>query len=71
MIPPHIIGKIPAFSIKKELGKNFIFHSNLGINLVKTKEFPRYYSDIFLNWEKHFSSLPFLPSYACFPMFMA
>ena len=48
--------------IRKKLGKNFIFHSNLSINPNKIKEFPTYYQDILIKWEKHFSSLPSLPS---------
>ena len=53
---------IPAFLIRKKLGKNFIFHSNLSINPNKIKEFSTYYQDIFIKWEKHFSSSPSLPS---------
>ena len=53
---------IPAFLIKKRLGKKFIFHSNLSINPNKIKELPRYYQDIFIKWEKYFSFLPSLPS---------
>ena len=53
---------IPAFLIRKKLGKNFIFHSNLSINPNKIKEFPTYYQDILIKWEKNFSSLPSLPS---------
>ena len=53
---------IPAFSIRKKLGKNFFFHSNLSINPNKIKEFPIYYQNILTKWEKHFSSLPSLPS---------
>ena len=53
---------MPTFLIKKRLGKNFNFHSNLSINPNKIKEFPTYYQDIFIKWEKHFSSLPPLPS---------
>ena len=53
---------IPAFLIRKKLGKNFIFHSNLSINPNKIKEFPTYYQDILIKLEKHFSSLPSLPS---------
>ena len=50
--------------IRKKLGKNFIFHSNLSINPLKTKEFLIYYQDIFIKWEKYFSSSPPLPSSA-------
>ena len=39
---------IPTILIRKKLGKNFIFHSNLSINPNKIKEFPRYYQDIFI-----------------------
>ena len=53
---------IPAFFIRKKLGKNFIFHSNLSINPNKIKEFLTYYQDILIKWEKHFSSFPSLPS---------
>ena len=53
---------IPAFLIKKKLGKNFIFHQNLCINPNKIKEFPTYYQVIFIKWGKYFSSLPSLPS---------
>ena len=52
---------IPAFLIRKKLGKNFIFHSNLSINPNKIKEF-QIFQDILINWEKHFSSFPSLPS---------
>ena len=52
--------------IRKKLGKNFIFLSNLSINLNKIKEFPTYYQDIVIKWEKHFSSLPSLPSFVAF-----
>ena len=45
---------IPAFLIRKKLGKNFIFHSNLSINPNKIKEFPTYYQDILIKWEKFF-----------------
>ena len=48
--------------VRKKLGKNFIFHSNLSIIPNKIKEFPTYYQDILIKWEKHFSSLPSLPS---------
>ena len=48
--------------LRKKLAKNFIFHSNLSINPNKIKEFPTYYQDIFIKWEKHFSSSPSLPS---------
>ena len=48
--------------IRKKLGKNFIFHSNLNINPSKVKELPTYYQDIFIKWEKRFSSPPFVPS---------
>ena len=53
---------IPAFLVRKKLGKNFIFHSNLSIFPNKIKEFPTYYQDILKKWEKRFSSLPSLPS---------
>ena len=53
---------IPIFLIRKKLGKNFIFHSNVSINPNKIKEFPTYYQDIFIKWEKHFSSSPSVPS---------
>ena len=52
---------MPTFFIRKKLGKNFIFHSNLSINPNKIKEFPTYYQDIFIKWEKHFLSSPSLP----------
>ena len=48
--------------VRKKLGKNFIFHSNLSIIPNKIKDFPTYYQDILIKWEKHFSSLPSLPS---------
>ena len=48
--------------IRKKLGKNFIFHSNLNINPNKIKGFPTYYQDILIKWENFFSSLPSLPS---------
>ena len=48
--------------IRKKLGKNFIFHSNLSINPNKIKEFPTYYQNILIKWEIFFSSLPSLPS---------
>ena len=51
---------VPAFLIRKKIGKNFIFHSNLSINSNKIKEFPTYYQDILIKWEKHFSSSPSL-----------
>ena len=53
---------IPAFLIKKKLGKKFIFHSNLFINPNKLKEFPIYYQDIFIKLRKHFTSPPSLPA---------
>ena len=53
---------IPAFLIRKKLGRDFIFHSNLSINPNKIKEFPTYYQDILIKWEKIFSSLPSLSS---------
>ena len=53
---------IPAFLVRKKLGKSFIFHSNLSIIPNKIKEFPTYYQDVLIKWEKHFSSLPSLPS---------
>ena len=58
----HCWKVIPTFLIKKRLEKNFIFHSNLSINPNKIKEFPTYYQDIFIKWEKHFSSYPSLSS---------
>ena len=58
----HCWKLIPAFLIRKKLGKNFIFHSNLSINPNKIKEFPTYYQDILIKWGKKFSSLPSLPS---------
>ena len=48
--------------IRKKLGKNFIFHLNLSINPNKIKKFPTYYQDIFIKWEKNFSSSPSIPS---------
>ena len=48
--------------IRKKLGKNFIFHSNLNINPNKIKEFLTYYQNILIKWEIFFSSLPSLPS---------
>ena len=42
--------------------KNFFFLSNLSINPNKIKDFPTYYQDILIKWEKHFSCLPSLPS---------
>ena len=39
---------IPTILIRKKLGINIIFHSNLSINPNKIKEFPRYYQDIFI-----------------------
>ena len=53
---------IPASLVRKKLGKNFIFHSNLSIIPNKIKEFPTYYQEILIKWEKHFLSLPSLPS---------
>ena len=53
---------ISAFLIRKKLGRNFFFHSNLSINPNKIKKFPTYYQDILIKWEKHFSFLQFLPS---------
>ena len=47
--------------VRKKLGKNFIFHSNLSIIPNKIKEFPTYYQDILIKWGKHFSSVPSLP----------
>ena len=64
MIPPHIAGKnyLP-FWLKKKIGKNFIFQSTLSINNPhKIKEFRIYYQDIFIKWEKRFSSILSLPS---------
>ena len=55
---------IPAFLIRKKLGKIFFFHSNLSINPNKIKELPAYYKDILIKGGKHFLSLPFLPSSA-------
>ena len=48
--------------VRKKLGKNFIFHSNLSIIPNKIKEFPTCYQDILIKWKKHLSSLPSLPS---------
>ena len=48
--------------IRKELGKNLIFYSHLSISTNKINEFPTYYQDVLIKWEKHFSSLPSLPS---------
>ena len=62
MIPPHCWKIIPTFLIRKKFAKNFIFHSNLSINPNKIKEFPTYYQDILIKWEKRFSSFPSLPS---------
>ena len=42
---------IPAFLVRKELRKNFIFHSNLSIIPNKIKDFPTYYQDILIKWE--------------------
>ena len=52
---------IPAFLFKRKLGKIFFFLLNLSINLNKIKEFPTYYQDMLIKWEKHFLSLPCLP----------
>ena len=57
MIRPHT-----AFLVRKKLRKKFIFLSNLSIIPNKIKEFQTYYQDILIKWEKHFSSLPSLPS---------
>ena len=62
MIPPHIAGKKYLLFWLKKLGKNFIFYSNLRINPPKIKEFPIYYQEIFIKWQKHFSSIPSLLS---------
>ena len=51
---------IPVFLINKNFTQTV--HSNLCINPNKIKEFPTHYQDIFIEWEKHFSSLPSLPS---------
>ena len=48
--------------IRKKLGKNLIFHSNLNINPNKIKEFLTYYQDILIKWGKKISSLLSLPS---------
>ena len=60
----HCSKIIPAFLVRKKLGKKFIFHSNLSIIPSKIKEFLTYYQDILIKWENHFSSLPSLPSSA-------
>ena len=52
----------PTLLIRNKLGKICIFHSNLSINPNKIKEFPTYYHDILIKWEKHFSSSSSLPS---------
>ena len=53
---------MPTFLIRKKVGKNFIFHSNLSINPNKIKESPTYYQDLFIIWEKHFLPSISLPS---------
>ena len=47
---------------RRKLGKIFFFLLNLSINPNKIKEFPTYYQDMLIKWEKHFLSLPSLPS---------
>ena len=62
MIPPHFAGSNTCFFDQKKLRKKFIFHSKLSIKSNKIKEFPTYYQDILIKWEKRFSSFPSLSS---------
>ena len=52
----------PSHLIDTYLGKNFKFHSNLGIPANKTKHFPIYYKQIRKRWSENLSSSPSLPS---------
>ena len=48
---------IPLFLIKNDLGKNFVFHSNLSIKQKAVKKLPKFYQEILTRrWRKYFSS---------------
>ena len=48
--------------INKALGKNFTFHSNLGIPNKTINSLPSYYTDIINYWCKYYSCTPEVPS---------
>ena len=48
--------------IAQNLGKFFLFRSNLDLNPKQINRFPQYYQDIFRKWSRNLSVLPNIPS---------
>ena len=53
---------IPLHLIRKYLGKNFKFHSNLALPDHILVKFPKFYQEIFTRWGKSLSSNAIIPS---------
>ena len=49
--------------IKNAFGISLKFHSNLACKRHHVKSFPDYYRDILLNWKRHLSQKPEVPSW--------
>ena len=48
--------------ITEKLGKKFLFHSNLDLNLKQINHFPQYYQEIFRKWSSNLSVSPNISS---------
>ena len=53
---------IPLHIITQKLGKHFLFHSTLYIDLKKIRQFPEYYQEILSKWNMNLSVLPMTSS---------
>ena len=53
---------IPSFLIKKYLGENFQFHSNLHFRNSMILNIPSFYKEILKDWRQFFSSFTVIPS---------
>ena len=53
---------ILLYLIRRYLGGNFKFHSNLEVNHSILCKFPRFYKKVMIRWGKHLSSPATLPS---------
>ena len=53
---------IPLYLIRRYLGRNFKFYSNLEVSHSILCTFPRFYKEVIIKWGKHLSSPATLPS---------
>ena len=53
---------IPSFLVKKYLGENFQFHSNLHFRNSMIQNIPSFYKEILKDWKQFFSSFTAIPS---------